>query len=131
MYVRFVRPNAVDGMSAREGFFCAAYELRADPMLDVYSQGRLEELLAWFRENLAIPESFSTSKSKGAADRDGKGLSWFRTDAREALAKSYELIALLEEWGYVIETIRSDRIGYVIYEDDDQVVAEPFADTLV
>ncbi|KIC47022.1 hypothetical protein RA28_04745 [Ruegeria sp. ANG-S4] len=129
MFVRFVCPDPVVGMAARSGFFCAAYELNEAQTLDPYSQARLEHLLQWFREHLAVPTRFNSSKSKGAFHRDTRGLSWFKPNASEALSKSYELIALLAENGYVIETLRSDRVGYVVYEDDHQIVAEPFADT--
>lgn len=129
MFVRFVCQDQVNGMAARSGFFCAAYELRDQATLDQYSYDRLETLLAWFRENLKIPTRFNTTKSKGAFNRETKGLSWFKPEAGNMLDKCYELIALLEENGYLIETLRADRIGYVVYEDESQIVAEPFSDT--
>lgn len=129
MFIRFVRTSAVSGMSAREGFFCAAYEMRANPETPDYALDHLEDLLTWFRENLAVPDRFTKSKSTRADEGDTRGLSWFKHDAGQVLDKSRELIALLELQGYVIETLRSDRVGYVIYEDAHQVVAEPFAET--
>ena len=47
------------------------------------------------------------------------------------LAKSHELMALLTQHGYVFQTLRSDRIGYILYQDAHQIVAEPFSDTPV
>jgi hypothetical protein len=32
--------------------------------------------------------------------------------------------------GYVIREVRTHRPGYVVYEDEFQVVAEPFAETV-
>ncbi|NSX53396.1 hypothetical protein [Parasulfitobacter algicola] len=116
-------------MNARSGFFCAAYELRNAPILDQAQHDQLEALLDWFRKNVAIPKRFNKSKSKGYYRRDAKGLSWFRADANEALGKAFELVALLKENGYQIELLRTGRIGYIIYEDDVQTVAEPFLDT--
>ncbi len=115
-------------MDAREGFFCAAYELRDTAALDQYTFDRIEALLDWFRENLEIPYRFNRTKSKGAFQRNTKGLSWFRPEAREVLGKSYEMVALLKENGYQIDILRSDRIGYIVYEDPHQVIAEPFSD---
>lgn len=129
MFVRFVCPNPVAGMAARSGFFCAAYDLRDLQTLDQFSCQRLDDLLGWFRENLAIPTRFNTTKSKAAFHKEARGLSWFKPEASAALTKSYELISLLEENGYVIETLRTNRVGYIVYEDDHQIVAEPFADT--
>ncbi|WP_282610184.1 hypothetical protein [Pelagibius sp. Alg239-R121] len=129
MFLRFVRSKTVDGLAAREGFFCAAYELRENATLDRHSLERLETLLAWFRKHLTIPNKFNKSTSKGAYRRDAKGLSWFKPNAKDALAKSFELISLLEENGCRIEMLKSKRIGYIVYEDESQVVAEPFSDT--
>jgi len=36
---------------------------------------------------------------------------------------------IVEANGYSVGLVRADRVGYVIYEDEVQVVAEPFADT--
>ncbi len=129
MFVRFVCQNPVAGMAARSGFFCAAYDLRDLETLDQFSHQRLESLLDWFRQNLEIPTRFNTTKSKAAFHKETRGLSWFKPEASGALAKSYELIWLLEENGYVIETLRTQRVGYIVYEDDHQIVAEPFSDT--
>lgn len=116
-------------MTAKEGFFCAAYELLDDKELDQFTSERLENLLSWFRQNLATPDKFNKSKSKGAWRRDSKGISWFKPEAKEVLAKSFELISLLKECGYSIEILRSDRVGYIVFEGSNQVVAEPFSDT--
>lgn len=45
------------------------------------------------------------------------------------LAKARDLITLLQDNGYPTCTLRSARIGYVLFEDAHQIVAEPFADT--
>lgn len=36
---------------------------------------------------------------------------------------------VLESNGHVIEMISEARVGYVVYEDAFQVIAEPFSDT--
>jgi hypothetical protein len=36
------------------------------------------------------------------------------------------LIVILEENGYRVSQITTKRPGYVVFEDDHQVVAEPF-----
>lgn len=132
MFLRFVRPNRVAGTSAREGFFCSAYDLRDDPLLDRHASDRLEALLSWFKGHLKIPRTYSRSRSKGRrAAEFTPGLCWFKADAGEAIAKSFELVALLVDHGYPVEIIRTDRVGYILYEDDHQVVAEPFSDTPV
>jgi hypothetical protein len=56
------------------------------------------------------------------------GISWFKATAEEHISKIRELIALLENHGVRVEMIKTTRPGYVIYEDNFQIVAVPFAD---
>ena len=128
-YLRFVRPKAVDGTRYREGFFCSAYELREELELSTTSREQLESLLSWYRTNLPIPDRFTSSRSRGTDQRITRGLSWFKKEASEAIQKSFELIDLLRAHGYPIDVLRSDRVGRIVYEDEYQVVAEPFFDT--
>ena len=130
MYLRFVRPTLITGMAARQGFFSAAYELRNTPTTNEHSVHQVTNLLDWFNLNLSRPQAFTHSSSKGIYRADfTKGLSWFRPEATEVLAKSRELIALLQSHDYAIETLRSTRVGCIVYENADQIVAEPFSDT--
>ncbi|MCV9965999.1 hypothetical protein OIU34_29445 [Pararhizobium sp. BT-229] len=130
MYLRFVHLKVVEGMRARAGVFSAAYELKNAFDVDSHAQSRLEDLLGWFGQNLAVPSRFNLSNSKGY-DRKAVtyGLSWYKPEARDHLKKSFELAALLEQNGYSIAVIKTSRPGYVLYEDEYQIVAEPFADS--
>ena len=131
MYIRFVRPTLIKGMAARGGFFTAAGALRRQPDIDPHTARQVKDLLDWFRENLAEPERFTRSASKGFYRAEfTKGLSWFKPEATEMLTKALDLVALLQDNGYPIDTLRSARIGYVLCEDAHQIVAEPFSDTL-
>ena len=40
-----------------------------------------------------------------------------------------EFCLLLEEEGVPVEILRTRRPGYILYEDEHQVAAYPFADT--
>ena len=40
----------------------------------------------------------------------------------------HQLKYILEANGYHVMLIREERIGYIVYEDDLQVIAEPFSD---
>ena len=53
---------------------------------------------------------------------------WFKSSAREHIAKVYEMAYLLEENSFAVRVFRSRRVGYIVYEDEHQVVAEPFSD---
>ena len=40
----------------------------------------------------------------------------------------HEMRCVLEENGVIVRVIKTQRPGYIVYEDEYQVVAEPFAD---
>ena len=89
----------------------------------------LLDSLAWFDEHLPTPDRFNRSKSKGYYRRDTRGIAWFRESATECLARMHELKRVLEANGHPVSIIREGRVGYIVYEDNFQVVAEPFSDT--
>lgn len=129
MYLRFVYIKRVPGMGSREGFFQAAAELADDPLCDPAVEAQVNSLRIWFAEHLELPDHFSRKKANGDGPDCTKGLSWFRPNAKDHISKAFELKTILDANGYFIEVLRERRIGYVIYEDAHQVVAEPFSET--
>ena len=63
--------------------------------------------------------------SRGVAVDGSPPETW---SATENIAKLWALSIILADNGYHIELIKTRRPGYVVYEDDVQVVAEPFKD---
>ena len=59
------------------------------------------------------------------------GVRWFKPSAREHIARAYEMVCLLEQNGVYVQAIKTRRPGYIVYQDEHQVVAEPFADGLL
>ena len=57
-----------------------------------------------------------------------RAISWFRDSAREHIAWIRGLVAILENHGVAVQMLKSNHVGYIVYEDEYQVVAEPFAD---
>ena len=128
-FLRFLVSSVNAASGVEDGLFVAAYSLRDAGSLSAAERSTLEEHLAWFRQNLAIPDRFNRSRSKGYYRRETKGISWFRDTATEHLARMHELKRIVEANGHIVSVIREDRVGYVIFEDENQVVAESFADT--
>jgi len=87
------------------------------------------EHLTWFAKHLSVPERFNRSASKGYYRRNTKGIAWFRDSAEQHISHMHELKRIAEANGHVVTLISDDRIGYVVYQDAAQVIAEPFADT--
>ena len=129
MYVRFVLPrkNADSGVS--DGVFKAAYSLQRSGILAAHEDDEISALLDWFDDHLERPTRFNRTKSKGYVHRAAKGISWFKPTATDHIHRMRRLIVLLEEHGHRVTMLKTRNPGYVVYEDDHQVVAEPFSDT--
>lgn len=128
MYLRFVLPGKHPDTGFADGVFEAAYTLRREGELLDHEWIELDELLCWFGEHLSIPTRFHRSKSKGRRDRITKGVSWFKSTATQHLARMHRMAAILEDHGHHVTMIKTARPGYIVYEDANQVVAEPFDD---
>jgi hypothetical protein len=62
--------------------------------------------------------------------RKTKAISWFKDSGVEHIAKLRDIIAILENHGITVRIITTDRPGYVVYEDEHQIVVEPFSDSV-
>jgi hypothetical protein len=128
-FLRFVVTDLDPDSMVETGLFQAAAELRDSPDISTQDRETLKEQLAWFSEHLEKPTRFNRTSSKGHYRRATKGISWFRDTAREHLARMHELKRIIEANGRPVTLVQEKRVGYVVYEDEFQVVAEPFADT--
>lgn len=128
-FVRFVLTTRHPESGVEEGLFRAAYHLRDSSRVGDEDRRLLTELLAWFGENLVTPDRFNRSKSKGFYRRKTRGIAWFRDSATDCLSRMHRIKVILEKYGHVITILTETRVGYVTYEDELQIVAEPFSDT--
>jgi hypothetical protein len=122
MFIRFVSGEVHEDSHVLTGLFFAVFELKSSGLPD-YELEALIELRDWFNVNLDSP--FDHLRS---SDRFDRAICWFRHTARDHLRKAWELATVLERNDVLIWTIRSKRTGYVYYEDEVQVFAEPFND---
>jgi hypothetical protein len=119
-YVRFVIIGRKDEDSHVElGVFQAAAQALEWHNITDSDADELNELRAWFSENLGKPTSFGPDKLR-------LGICWFKIDATEHISRIWEMVRILERNGIYVKKIRTDKPGYVIYEDEWQLVAEPF-----
>lgn len=128
-FIRFVLTTRHRESGVEEGLFRAAYRLRDSSSVEDEDRRALAELLGWFGENLATPARFNRSKSKGFYRRTTRGIAWFRDNAADCLSRMHRMKVILEKYGHPVTILTETRVGYVVYEDDVQVVAEPFSDT--
>lgn len=125
MYLRFAIGATDETSKVAAGVFAAAYGLRDSGKLSAHEYDCLKDLLEWFSKNLQTPTKFRRSRYPRGED---KGIAWFKSSAKVHLAKIYEMIHILEANNLYVKTIKSTRPGYIVYEDEHQIVAEPFSD---
>jgi hypothetical protein len=128
-FLRFAGTILVAHSSVEIGLFQIADLVEKNPGTNQDYKQVIRQQLDWFLKRLPVPERFNLTRSKGYYRRNSKGICWFNETASECLARMYILKGIAEEYGYFINVVREDRIGYIIYEDEFQAVAEPFSDT--
>ncbi|MES2221780.1 MAG: hypothetical protein V4587_12540, partial [Acidobacteriota bacterium] len=80
---------------------------------------QLDNLRMWFSENLEKPASFGRGQHN-------LGICWFKVTASEHIKRIWHMVRILERHGIYVKKIKTEKPGYMVYEDDWQVVAEPF-----
>lgn len=128
-FLRFVLSTRHPESGVERGLFSVAYALRDHPDVAPDDRDALSENLVWFETHLPTPKRFNRSTSKGHDRRNTKGIAWFRDSATECITRMHHLKRVLESNGHPVTMIRETRVGYVVYEDALQVVAEPFSET--
>ncbi len=128
-FIRFVLTHRKAESGVEEGIFQLAPDLRDSPSVTDTDRHLLAEHLTWFNTHLEEPTRFNRSKAKGFYRRTTQGICWFKGTATEHLQRMHEMKGVFERNGYAVTMIVEARVGYAIYEDEHQIVAEPFAET--
>jgi hypothetical protein len=128
-FLRFIVTGLHPDSGLEDGLFGLAYRLRDDPSVDEADRRILSETLEWFEKNLRTPDRFNRTRSKGYYRRNTRGISWFRDTATDCVSRMHAIKQVLEAHGHAVIVLQETRVGYVVYEDATQVVAEPFSDT--
>jgi hypothetical protein len=123
MFIRFVTSEIDERSRVSAGLFCAVYQLSWADGVPEYEYDALTELRDWFNIHLESPLAHLPR-----ANAYQRAICWFKPTAREHLARAWEMAVILERNDILIWTIKARRTGYVHYEDDAQVFAEPFND---
>jgi hypothetical protein len=128
-FIRFITANRHPDSDVPDGLFGLAYTLRDDPAVNEEDRDTLAKTLHWFEKNVATPDRFNRTTSKGFYRRKARGIAWFRDTASECVSRMHAIKEILESHGHPVTVLHEIRVGYIVYEDDVQVIAEPFADT--
>lgn len=125
-YIRFVVNKLDRNSGKRLGLFQAVFALIDANVLLEHDLLELNDLRQWFSKNLDAPDRFSHNRNSRAAPL---AISWFKSTAAEHISRMRAMCRILNEYGVATEVIMSARPGYIVFEDDHQVAAIPYADT--
>jgi hypothetical protein len=125
-FVRFVVSEIDEDSGQRQGLFQALSRLQEEGRLLPHEMQQWEEVYDWFRKNLDAPARFTRSSRPHAR---AVAISWFKDTAAEHIRRIRALVSILRDHGVSCEVIQTRRPGYVVFEDEYQVVAEPFRET--
>jgi hypothetical protein len=128
-FIRFISVDMDSDSGVEAGLFQLAHKLSSSGELTDVHRTAIKDSLSWFSTNLTVPERFNRTSSKGFYRRAPKGIAWFRDTATEHIGRMYELKHIAESYGHVVSVIVETRVGYLVYQDEVQVVAEPFSET--
>jgi len=118
-YVRFVIGRKDEESHVERGIFQATAQALEWQDITSSDADELNKLQAWFSENLEKPTSFGRDNLR-------LGICWFKTSSTEHISRIWEMVHILERNGIYVKKIGTHRPGYVIYDDEWQLVAEPF-----
>ncbi|HKP83659.1 MAG TPA: hypothetical protein VJT69_16620 [Pyrinomonadaceae bacterium] len=123
VFIRFFSGEVDEDSHVAAGLFCAASDLYCTDELPEYEVDALAELRDWFNAHLESPSDYLPRNR-----RYDPAVCWFKSAACEHLARAWELVTILERNGVFIWTVKSEKTGYVYYEDEVQVFARPYPD---
>src|SRR3984957_1535360 len=126
MYLKFVAADIAEDSERALGVFHAVRYLRDAGKLYPYEEDQHDMVRWWFNEHLEKPTRFTASKPPFYRKKN-KAISWFKDTAHEHLARVRELVAILEHHGISVRMMKANRVGYIVFEDEFQIVAQPFA----
>ncbi len=113
MYLRFVVDEIDEDSERALGVFHAVRYLRDAGRLHAYEEDLHDMVRWWFNEDLERPARFTAAKAP-LYRKKNRALSWFKDTAVEHLAHVRELVAILENHGLHVRTLKTRRLGYVV-----------------
>ena len=124
MFVRFVITLIDPESQVESGLFVARdlFEEEEECLLFGCYQDRLDQLFDWFNSNLRRPTRLSRAVGRWRVRR---GICWFKPTAYEHIGNMWELAAIYDACGFPVIMLKTSRPGYLLYEDEFQIVADP------
>lgn len=118
-FIRFVIGRKDEDSHVEQGIFQAVARAIEWKTISGADAEELKSLEKWFGENLEKPASFGRGRIR-------LGICWFKIDASEHISRIWQMVRILERHSICVKKIKTNKPGYLIYEDEWQIVAEPF-----
>jgi hypothetical protein len=124
MLLRFVTPDRDERTGQRTGLMTVAYRLLRSGNLPHADEEGLRSHTQWLETNLPVPARFA--RKRNVSHKQTHGISWLRSSATDAVRYLHAIADIARQHDHLIEIVQTERPGYIVHEDQWQVVAEPF-----
>ena len=121
MFIRFVVAADSENPWSTTGVITATRILQDDGKLHDYQSDVVNAAFDWFDHCLPCPP-FKERRETGTWSADA--VAWFRPNAKEAISRMWDLVAVLKDHGQIVRIFRTNEPGEIVYSDTFQVVAE-------
>ena len=122
MYLRFTTEFTNEWNESATGVFQAIKFLINDEQTFDYDRQRLKEIRGWFNLELERPKKFNKHSNRHKTEI---AISWFKDSATKHIEKMYDMIPIFENYNLQIKIIKRGNPGYIVYQDEFQVVTMP------
>jgi hypothetical protein len=123
LFLRFVSADRDRRSDQQQGIFTVLYALEREGQLAPYELEWFRGIEEWFNNHLKRPDRLTWSSRPNAPER---AITWLKMSASDHVARMRELVTLLEHKDVPVDELRTDKPGYIVYEDEHQVAAIPF-----
>jgi hypothetical protein len=118
MYLRFVVAE-IDQNTSRELGVCHALGNFAAKKCSTNTRRNQKRKLINGSTNISKTAKLTTAKPPHYR-KQNKAISWFKDTAHDHLSRIRLLTQILENHGVAVKMLRTDRVGYIVYEDEFQ-----------
>jgi hypothetical protein len=123
MYVRFAISERDENSDQGRGVFNAIYDLEERGELEQHELAWFAEVEKWLDAHRRVPTKLTRSRRRSARNR---AICWLKMAAVDHVSRMREAATMLEHHGVPVLELRTERPGYIVYEDEYQVAAIPF-----
>jgi len=117
-FVRFAARGKHADSCSRIGVFAAAYDFLKQNASDEPEWERVRSSVRWFEKHLPIPDDIDHERA----------IFFFKSNAKECIREMWALVHGLRDVGTLVEMQWTERPGRIVYSDEYQIGALPWAD---